>query len=73
MVVKSGTLMDATLVESQGRRVARKEEATDKDAAWTRKGGRYHYGYKVHIGVDEKSRTDKEGGHDASQCQRLTS
>ena len=55
MVVKSGTLMDATLVESQGRRVARKEEATDKDAAWTRKGGRYHYGYKVHIGVDEKS------------------
>ena len=55
MVVKGGTLMDATLVESQGRRVSRKEEATDKDAAWTVKGGRHHYGYKVHIGVDEKS------------------
>ena len=55
MVVKGGTLMDATLVESQGRRVLMKEEATDRDAAWTRKGGRYHYGYKVHIGVDEKS------------------
>ncbi len=55
MVVKGGTLMDATLVESQGRRVVRKEEATDRDAAWTRKGGRYHYGYKVHIGVDKES------------------
>ena len=55
MVVKGGTLMDATLVESQGRRVVRKEEATDRDAAWTRKCGRYHYGYKVHIGVDKES------------------
>ena len=55
MVVKGGTLMDATLVESQGRRVLMKEEATDRDAAWTRKGGRYHYGYKVHIGVDKES------------------
>ena len=27
-------LMDATLVESQGRRVSKIEEATDKDAAW---------------------------------------
>ena len=31
------------------------EEATDKDAAWTRKGARSHYGYKMHVGVDEGS------------------
>ena len=54
-MVKAGTLMDATLVESQGRRVSKKEEATDKDAAWARKGGRNYYGYKVHVGVDEGS------------------
>ena len=34
LMVKAGTLMDATLVESQGRRVSKIEEATDKDAAW---------------------------------------
>lgn len=55
LMVKTGTLMDATLVESQGKRVSKEEKATDKDAAWTRKGKRYHYGYKVHIGVDEGS------------------
>ena len=55
LMVKAGTLMDATLVESQGRRVSKREEATDKDAAWARKGGRHYYGYKVHVGVDEGS------------------
>ena len=55
LMVKAGTLMDATLVESQGKRVSREEKATDEDAAWTRKGARHHYGYKVHVGVDEGS------------------
>ena len=54
-MVKSGTLMDATLVESQGSRKSGSGEGTDKDAAWTRKGSRSHYGYKMHIGVDEGS------------------
>ena len=55
LMVKAGTLMDATLVESQGRRVSKREEATDKDAAWAHKGGRHYYGYKAHVGVDEGS------------------
>ena len=55
LMVKSGTLMDATLVESQGSRKSGSAEGTDKDAAWTRKGSRSHYGYKMHIGVDEGS------------------
>ena len=54
-MVKSGTLMDATLVESQGSRASGSEEATDKDAAWARKGSRTYYGYKMHVGVDEGS------------------
>ena len=27
----------------------------DPDAAWTRKNGRYHFGYKFHVGVDKGS------------------
>lgn len=55
LILKEGTLMDATLVESQGRRVSKSEGATDKDASWTWKGSRSHYGYKMHVGVDEGS------------------
>jgi IS5 family transposase len=27
----------------------------DPDAGWTRKGGRYHFGYKAHVGMDQHS------------------
>jgi IS5 family transposase len=27
----------------------------DPDAAWTRKGGKYFFGYKIHVGVDQGS------------------
>ena len=39
--------MDATLVESQGQPQVGSGEGTDKDAAWTRKGSRSHYSYKM--------------------------
>ena len=29
--------------------------ATDPEASWTRKGGRAHFGYKAHLGVDAAS------------------
>ena len=59
-LVKAGTLLDATLVEAQARRPSMEEgpgagSATDPDATWTRKGGRAHFGYKAHLGVDAKS------------------
>lgn len=28
----------------------------DPDAAWTKKGGRYHFGYKLHVAMDKTSR-----------------
>ena len=28
----------------------------DPDAGWTKKGGSYHFGYKIHAAMDEKSR-----------------
>ncbi len=61
LMVKKGTLVDATLVESQARRPSSpkgsaEKSDTDPDADWTKRPGRYHFGYKVHLGVDQGSR-----------------
>jgi IS5 family transposase len=60
LLIKAGTLLDATLVEAQVRRPALQEGAgakspQDPEAAWTRKGGRSHFGDKAHVAVDEGS------------------
>ncbi len=58
LLVKTGTLMDATLVEAAVKKPsapAGSKSATDPDADWTRKGGKTHFGYKAHLGVDEGS------------------
>ena len=59
LILKEGTLMDATLVEAQVRRppisVGRgAKSSTDPDADWsyTGRGARTHFGYKLHVGVD---------------------
>ena len=64
-MVKSGTLIDASLVESAVRRppdgsTPRGEESRsphDADANWTRHGDkrRLFFGYKLHVGVDRGS------------------
>ena len=59
-LVKAGTLLDATLVAAQARRPSMDEgpgagSATDPEATWTRKGGRAHFGYQAHLGVDAES------------------
>ena len=93
LIVRQGTLIDASLVDaavkrpkppaenrrpnsrqpnrqrrrarrSRLRRAARPKERPpsklvksplDPDAAWTKKGGRRYFGYKVHVGVDQGS------------------
>jgi transposase, IS5 family len=58
LLVKRGTLLDATLVEAAVRRPgapAGSRSAADPDAAWTGKGGKSCFGYKAHIAVDEGS------------------
>jgi transposase, IS5 family len=64
-LVKQGTLIDATLIESAVRpppsgSTAKEIESRsphDKDANWTRRGQsrRLFFGYKAHIGVDQGS------------------
>lgn len=60
MVVRQGTLIDASLLEAAARRPAVKDgktSAVDPDARFgTGDGrGRYTFGYKAHIAVDEGS------------------
>lgn len=56
LLVKRGTLVDASLVQAQSTPPKRDGGVPlDKDADWTVKRGQPHYGYKLHIGVDEDS------------------
>ena len=60
LLIKAGTLLDATLVEAQVRRPARTagpgaQSPQDPQAAWTRKGRQSHFGYKAHVAVDAGS------------------
>ncbi|MCG6207979.1 IS5 family transposase [Rhodopseudomonas sp. HC1] len=64
-VLKTGTLIDATLVQSSGRtpasgstpRETESRSAHDPEANWTRhgKGRKLFFGYKAHISVDQGS------------------
>lgn len=60
LVVKQGTLIDATLVRSAARRPRMSEPKTspvDKEARFgtTNERGRYEFGYKMHVAVDAGS------------------
>lgn len=72
LVLRQGTLIDASLVAAAVRPPAKPKEPQppgpdgkapsklvkserDPQAEWTRKGGKYHFGYKVHVGVDQGS------------------
>ena len=57
LVLKHGTVMDATLVDAQrsGPPFGAPADAGDADAAWTKRGRSKRYGCKVHIGMDQTS------------------
>jgi transposase, IS5 family len=59
LVLKRGTLIDATLVEAATRPPAfgSGEEGADPDAAFARRAGRggSSYGFKAHVAVDQES------------------
>ena len=58
LVIKKGTLVDATVIEGAPRKPPKNEDGSagksekDPDADWTKKSGRYLFGYKAHMGVD---------------------
>ncbi len=60
LVLKRGTMIDATLVAAQASPpgfAAGKgaKSAVDRDADWTRQRGKSHFGYKAHVAVDQGS------------------
>ena len=58
VMVKTGTLVDATVIEARARPPRSKAgevSAVDPDAGFTKKHGRAYFGYKLHIGVDAGS------------------
>lgn len=58
LMVKTGTLVDATIIEARAKPPRSKDgevSSVDPDAGFTRKRGKSHFGYKLHIGVDEGS------------------
>jgi len=88
LMVKKCTIVDATLLASSGRPLSdKKREALrqtpcpqiDTDADATKKSGRYHYGYKGHIGVDIESKLIRKqtftpaSVHDSTQTEQLVS
>ncbi|MCF6271519.1 MAG: IS5 family transposase [Melioribacteraceae bacterium] len=88
LLVKRGTIVDATLINSTTRplsdekRKALKETPSsqiDSDAESTKKRGKYYFGYKGHIGTDEGSKIIRKRDfssakpHDSKYMDKLLS
>jgi IS5 family transposase len=55
LLVRRGSLIDATLVKAQPHAPRKGEASPDPEADWTRRGTDGHFGYKVHLTVDQGS------------------
>src|SRR5581483_478333 len=60
LIVRKGTLMDATIVTAASRRPAaeagpKASVPREPGASFTRKGGKTYFGYRVHVGADAGS------------------
>lgn len=88
LIVKRGTIVDATIFESENRPLSdnKREELKeqpgaqiDTDAASTKKNGRFYFGYKGHIGVDTGSKIIRKqvltsaNVHDSQLTEQLIS
>ena len=65
LILKKGTIVDATIIQSSNRPLSKKkrekleeepENQIDTDARSTAKNGKKHFGYKGHIGMDAGSK-----------------
>ena len=54
LILKKGTIVDSTIIEAPSLTKKQKKER-DPDAHQVKKGNAWHFGYKVHIGVDKDS------------------
>jgi IS5 family transposase len=88
LFVKKGTIVDATIIQSSNKPLSKekrnkltKEPSSqiDTDAYSTKKNGKYHFGYKGHIGVDQGSKLIRKrtftaaNVHDSQELENLIS
>lgn len=57
LILRRGTMLDATLIEAASAPPTQERPGRDPDAAFARRSGKagWSYGYKAHMGVDEGS------------------
>ncbi len=55
LIIKQGSIIDATLVKAHYKPATPQREAKDPEASWTAKQDEPHYGYKAHATVDQGS------------------
>lgn len=79
VVVRPGTLVDATIIEApKGRKREDGSSTRDTEAGFTKKNGSWHHGYKAHVATDPSGRfvrkvtTTSASVHDADTFDALT-
>jgi transposase, IS5 family len=74
LMLKKGTLMDATIVNStlNPRKLKAEKGANhpkEPGAGWINKAGKSYFGYKLHIGIDEGSGLIRKAIFTTAHCQ----
>jgi IS5 family transposase len=52
-ILRTGTVVDSAIIHSSTSK-KNKDKKRDEEAGWTKKANNWHFGYKGHIGVDDK-------------------
>jgi len=88
LILKKGTLIDATIIESSTRPLSKKKreelaqkpsKQIDTEAKSTVKNGKKYFGYKGHIGVDAESKIIRKrtftaaNVHDSQELEKVVS
>jgi IS5 family transposase len=76
LIMKGGTILDATIITSP-KSTRNKDKTRDTEMASTKKGTNYHFGSKLHIGVDagtgyiHSHSTTPANKHDITEASKL--
>ena len=76
LLLKKGTIVDSTFIEAPSS-TKNKDKKRDPDAHSAKKGNTWHFGYKMHIGVDRDTglvhhvKTTSANNHDVTATSEL--
>ena len=76
LILKKGTIVDSTFIEAPSS-TKKKKKKRDPEAHSAKKGNTWHFGYKMHIGVDRDSglvhhvKTTSANEHDVTATSEL--